>query len=258
MITAMELQESQEENSPREIAWLWVSLEKSMPASQLRKESYYLNRSSYSIYCGQREGTGKGGTALLCSAMTSAESMRIPTQVCVVYTPCSWAGTGNGSQGHLWGALSMGQVMLRLLWLIYQWCISKRQRQVFELQAHVVSVHCYQLLTYFCYILMEQQALTCSCISWWKLLSSGALHTGRGFQRVTGNASQNLCAAESCELKHAEKPKHRNGSGYIIRQMPCLMLLTLRCTKGCCWDHSHWQKHLGLSEGIKHLSCMLC
>lgn len=41
IITAMELQENQEENSPREITWLWVW----MPTSQLRKESYYLNRS---------------------------------------------------------------------------------------------------------------------------------------------------------------------------------------------------------------------
>lgn len=50
MITAVELQESQEENSPREIIWLWVSLEKSMPTSQLRKESYYLNRSRITAF----------------------------------------------------------------------------------------------------------------------------------------------------------------------------------------------------------------
>lgn len=34
----------------------------------------------------------------------------------------------------------------------------------------------------------------------------GALHTGRGFQRVTGNASRSLRVTKSCELKHAEKP----------------------------------------------------
>lgn len=49
MITAIKLQESQE-NSPREITWLWVSLEKSMPTSQLRKESYYLNRSRVTTF----------------------------------------------------------------------------------------------------------------------------------------------------------------------------------------------------------------
>lgn len=51
------------------------------------------------------------------------------------------------------------------------------------------------------HILMEITQQQCS--AW--LSRRAALHTGRGFQWVTGNASQSPRVTESCELKRAEK-----------------------------------------------------
>lgn len=105
MTTAMELQESQEENSPREITWLWVSLEKLMPTSQLRKESYYLNRSRVTTFTVGR-GKEQWKEEQLCFALPWLLLRVWECQhkcVCVVNTSCSWGR----SQGHLlWGALS--------------------------------------------------------------------------------------------------------------------------------------------------------
>lgn len=248
-ITAMELQESQEENSPGEIIWLCVSLEKSMPMSQLRKESRG-QKQSYHIHCGQREGTERGGAALLCSAMTFAKSMRMPTQVCVQCThPAHGQGLGMGAKATpceepwAWGRSCSGCRD----WF-YRWCIWKVTKAGLWLNCrHTWSpcavINCWHVFAIFlrsnkhwhapAYPDGNYSAVVLLC-------TQGGDFSGSQEMLRRAHMAQRAASWNTLRKPH----QHRNGSGYVIRQVPCLMILTLKCTKGCSWGHAQWQKHL--------------
>lgn len=142
--------------------------------------------------------------------------------------------------------------MLRLLWLILSMVHlrSDKGRALTELQAHVVSL-CWLLSTADMFLLHSYGATSTDMLLH---ILMEITQQWCWAHREWISAGHRKCLAEpAC---HRELPAeirwethtNRNGSGYIIRQMPCLMLLTLKCTKACYWGHSQWQKPLGPSE----------
>lgn len=219
MITAVELQESQEENSPREIIWLWVSLEKSMPTSQLRKESYYLNRSRITAFTVGR-GKEQRKKEQLCFALPWLLLRVWECQrkcVCSVHTLLTgrdwgWEPRPTPLRSPQHGAGNAQAVVTDSI----DGASEKRQRQVFDWTAgtHVLLVLLSTADVFLLYSYGATSTDMLSCISSWKLLSSGAL---RGWAAVL-LCTQGGDFSGSQEMPHRARVSQRAASWNALRK----------------------------------------